>query len=237
MDTETFRWPETAARLDALWRTHRLRVSDDGRRLEEVADPPSLRVVLPPVLGPLPSGLDDRAARDRLPASPGRVEVALIRAGVSALGLWRDDELLEHKVFKRYVVRGTGRAQPLHLKTRGKSRYGSRLRLQGYRAQLEETIARVRAWRDEHGVPDRAFLSCPARLLGDLRRETPSFPEDPAPLRIPFDVRAPSFEELLRVRRMLDRGRIERFGELDPGRDDDAPSAGEDAGPGASGDS
>ena len=60
--------------------------------------------------------------------------VLLIQAGACALGLWRDEELLEHKAFKAYVVRGRGRAQPTHLKTRGKSRYGSRLRLQNHRA-------------------------------------------------------------------------------------------------------
>ena len=42
---------------------------------------------------------------------------------------WRGEELVRHKVFKRYVVRGRGRAQPTHLKSKGKSRYGSRLRL------------------------------------------------------------------------------------------------------------
>ena len=41
-----------------------------------------------------------------------------------------DGEIVHTKSIKKYVVRGRGRAQPTHLATKGKSRYGSRLRLQ-----------------------------------------------------------------------------------------------------------
>ena len=57
----------------------------------------------------------------------------LLRAGAMAFGCWRGGELLQHKAVRKYVVRGSGKAQSTHLKTRGKSRYGSRLRLQNWR--------------------------------------------------------------------------------------------------------
>ena len=60
-----------------------------------------------------------------------------------ATRLWRDDELVAHKVVKKYVVRGRGRAQPLHLKTRGKSRYGSRLRLANAQVRAELPAAEI----------------------------------------------------------------------------------------------
>ena len=58
------------------------------------------------------------------------VVLLLLQAGAMAIGQWDVDELMYHKAIRRYVVRGHGRAQPLHARTKGKSRYGARLRLQ-----------------------------------------------------------------------------------------------------------
>lgn len=148
---------------------------------------------------------------DQLSDELGLQAALLIRAGVSVLGIWREEELLAHKVIKKYVVRGKGRAQPTHLKTRGKSRYGSRLRLQGARALLEETNQRLLDWRREYGKEDRFFLSGPVRLLADLRRANPTPPDSlEHALRIRIPVRDPSHKELLRVRKLLCRGSIEQ---------------------------
>ena len=141
-----------------------------------------------------------------------------MRAGATALGLWRDDELLRHKVIKKYVVRGKGRAQPAHLKTKGKSRYGSRLRLQNARSQLVETNEKMIEWIRESGAFDVVLLSCPVRILADLSATEPPPPwveTASPPIRIPFHVHTPSFDELQRVRRRLTRGSIE-ISRVDP---------------------
>ncbi|MBL8748908.1 MAG: hypothetical protein JNK78_07100 [Planctomycetes bacterium] len=147
-------------------------------------------------------------ADDRL----GVQVVLLLRAGAMAIGCWEDDELVVHKAQRKYVVRGHGRAQATHRKTRGKSRYGSRLRLQNWKRLLEETNERLRGiWRD-FGPPRAVFLSVPVRVLADLVAATPAPPfavDDPGVVRIPLHVHRPDHAELLRVRRWLVHGRLE----------------------------
>lgn len=148
----------------------------------------------------------------RLSPDLGRQVVLLLQAGKAAVGYWDGEELLRHKAFARYVVRGKGRAQPLHRRTRGKSRYGSRLRLQNWRRLLVETSERLGDWWAEFGVPERVFVAAGVRPLGDLLgcEPAPPFAGDPGVLeRIPMHVHAPDFAELRRVRGWLLHGRLE----------------------------
>lgn len=135
--------------------------------------------------------------------------VVLIQAGASAAALYRGAVAELHRVIRRYVVRGTGRAQPLHRKTKGKSRYGSRLRLREARAQLVETNELLASWWRRSAFPPAVHLSCPVRLLADLARTEPPPPFDRrAALRIPHHVYRPSREEIERIHFLLSRGRI-----------------------------
>lgn len=230
-ETETFPWQETRDRLGLLWKEQPLVLADRGRVPCLVDDPenPTIQVWLPFVLQreTLREGMKIPEVLEALPESPGQGVIVLVRAGATALGVWNDDELLRHKVIKRYVVRGKGKAQPMHLKTKGKSRYGSRLRLQGYKAQLEETIGRLLEWREEYGKPDQFLLSCGKRLLGDLRQMDPPLPTDVEARRIPFEVRESSFEELTRIRKRTEWGRIERLVEAPP-EEKPSPESGND---------
>jgi len=70
-------------------------------------------------------------------------------------------------------VRGNGRAQATHLKTRGKSRYGSRLRLQNWRRLLSETNERLHDLWQQYGVPARVFWSAPVRVWADVLAADP----------------------------------------------------------------
>ncbi len=170
----------------------------------------SLRVPLlaPRVAPHQPIG--DYAAR--LPGAPERHVLLLLRAGAMAVGYWDGDVLLHHKAIRRYVVRGRGKAQPLHAKTRGKSRYGARLRLQNWKRLLGETNARLVAYWREHGEPTRVFVAVPVRAWSDLlaAQPAPPFAADDARLqRVPMHVHRPDFAELVRVHRWLDHGRLE----------------------------
>jgi hypothetical protein len=140
----------------------------------------------------------------------GRDAFFLFRAGSAALGLCDAGILIDHKCFQRYVVRGRGRAQQSHLKTKGKSRYGSRLRLQNFERLQKESIQRLWTWDEEEKL-DRVFLSCPERLFSDLLSGNPPFPlakDDGRLRRLPIHVHEPRFAELARVLEWASMGSI-----------------------------
>lgn len=142
----------------------------------------------------------------------GRQVLLLLRAGAVAIGYWDGDLLVAHKAIRKYVVRGHGRAQPTHLKTRGKSRYGARLRLQNWHRLLVETNERLGEWWRDLGAPERVFHSAPVRSWPELLAvdPPPPFARDAALLhRLPLHVHRPDHEELLRVRGWLVHGRLD----------------------------
>lgn len=185
-------------------------LSDSGRWYEQRDTAGELvRALRPPLVLVQSSALPP--AHALVTRSPGRHAVLLFQAGAASMGLFDGDDVLEHKAMKRYVVRGKGRAQPTHLKTRGKSRFGSRLRLRNAAQLLDDVSARLRPWWGEPPQPTHLYLSCPVRLFADLCRTDPPppvTPDDPRCVRIPIHVHVPSHAELLRVHRSISRGRL-----------------------------
>lgn len=208
-----FRWPETGARLRVLLRTAALQPTHDGRAFRgEADDGGGLVTFTPPLVQRAPPCV--QGPHDYLVWLPERLGlqlVVLLQAGAAAAGVWRDDELLVHKAIKKYVVRGSGRAQPTHLKTKGKSRYGSRLRLRNARELLVELNERLVAWRRELGAFDQVWYGCPVRTWAELLRTEPPppFTKEEAQ-HVPRDVDVPTFAELQRVRGFLTWGSIVR---------------------------
>ncbi len=142
-------------------------------------------------------------------SSPKSYVILLVQAGASALGWFEADECIAHKAIKRYVKRGSGRAQPAHLKTKGKSRYGSRLRLQNARRQLDETCAKIQQWYEEMGTPEQVFTSVPIRTWAELAAATPPLPfSRRESSRIQHHVHTPNFEELVRVQNLITHGQV-----------------------------
>jgi hypothetical protein len=146
-----------------------------------------------------------------IPDELGLHLVVLAQAGAAALGIFEDGEALATKTIRKYVVRGSGRAQPGHLRTKGKSRYGSRLRLRNANNLRDEVHERLREWVDLYGRPQLLFNSCPVRLWSELF-ETATRPaiekRDPW-IRIQKDLPSPNTEILLRTYRGLCYGRLE----------------------------
>jgi hypothetical protein len=210
---ERFHWLATPAVLRALESSARglhLRPSARGFTLEDAAGTAVARVLVPAVLRLRPGETaDELCARAGSPL--GRELVVLLRAGAAALGLWCDGALRAHKTFHRYVVRGHGRAQTTYLRRRGKSRYGSRLRLQNARRLLSEVNERANAWWEEERGFDAVYASVPERTWPDLLRAEPppTFAGRLDPVRIPLHVHEPSFAELQRVRYHLEHGVVE----------------------------
>ncbi len=149
---------------------------------------------------------------EALPEALGPQLAIAMQAGAVSMARFEAGKPVATKTIKRYVVRGKGRAQPTHLKSKGKSRYGSRLRLQNALMLLEETSERLREWNDEFGAPEQTFVNAPVRLWADLFEIPPGPPftrEDPV-IRIPRDLPRPTTEVLLLAYRGLCYGRIER---------------------------
>ena len=206
---ETFHWTECAETLQRLDAESSLSLEPKGRFFESE----NLRV-RPPLVFPLPSwvtSLSDYLVA--LPLKPRRHTVVLMQAGAVSLGRFEGAEALIKKSLRRYVVRGKGRAQPLHLKTKGKSRYGSRLRLQNARKLLVETNEKLIEWEGEFGAADWIYYSCPVRLWPSVFETTPAPPfEKSGPLiRIPLDLPRPTIHVLQRAYRSLEYGRIEEL--------------------------
>lgn len=205
----TFHWEECAEVLLPLLGRAEFRV-DERRAGFESQGPAGLRVV-PPLVLPIPPGCATLAefVADA-PVELGRQLVVLMQAGATSLGLFEDGQAVASKSFKKYVVRGHGKAQPTHLDSKGKSRYGSRLRLQNARKLLEETNEVAADWIEEFGPLEQVFYNAPVRLWASLFQARPEPPfERESAIRIPRDLPVPTTSELMLCYRSLCYGRIE----------------------------
>lgn len=213
--SRTFHWKECAQTLRLLDAQAPLQL--EPKRRFFVSEAARVR---PPLVYPIASScrsLGDYLAS--LPDEPERHLVILMQAGAVSLGRFEGARALATKSLRRYVVRGKGRAQPLHLKTKGKSRYGSRLRLANARRLLEETNEKLWEWYREFGPAEHIFSSCPVRLWPSLFEVTPPPPFDKSRpiVRIPRDLPRPTVDVLLRTYRSLEYGRIEDLEAAPPG--------------------
>ena len=147
------------------------------------------------------------------PVLPPLRFVVLFQAGAASLGAFAGEAALATKATKRYVVRGVGRSQSTHLSAKGKSRYGSRLRLRNVQRLFDEVHAKLAEFRDRFGAPELAFVAAPERLWSDFLASADSAPfgEHETPTyKVPFDVPVPVTAVLLDVDRELCTGRVER---------------------------
>jgi len=169
------------------------------------------RLILPAVVAPAMRGESTAAFLSRASLAPQRHVVALLQYGAMAMGYWDGSALVRHKAEKRYVVRGNGTAQVTHLRTKGKSRYGSRLRLQNWQLLLADVSERLVAWWTELPEPELVFLAMNPRAAAALWHAEPPPPfsrDDPRIRRVPRHVHVPDHEELLAVERFLASGEL-----------------------------
>jgi hypothetical protein len=150
-------------------------------------------------------------------AGPPAVEVQviyvllLIQSGNCALGYFEDGVNLDHKVFRSYMVRKKqGKSQIKYLKTKGKSRAGSRVRL-GETVEFFENInERLQEYFESHEV-HRIAISCSKTLIPYLfnsKVATPFDKHDPRLYKIPKHIHTPIYEVMLDANRFLQRGEL-----------------------------
>ncbi len=147
----------------------------------------------------------------QLSAEPPEAFVLVLQSGQAALARTRRGLLYDHRIIRKYMVRKSqGKSQLTHLKTKGKSRLGSRIRLQ----QSVEFFEEINGWlteQSEEFAPGRILYACAASLWPHLfhSRIAPPFDKKDARLmKIPRDFRKATLEELERMCRFVLRGQL-----------------------------
>lgn len=137
----------------------------------------------------------------------------LIRAGSASLGFFGPEQkLLAHKRIAAYMTRKKqGKAQLTYLKTKGKSRAGSRYRLRESREFFEEINRKLQQWHESPLKPEKIFYLCPVGLIHgwfSSKVPPPFQKKDPRMAKIPFHLSKPTHETLKKAFRLLRSGII-----------------------------
>ncbi|MCS5489491.1 hypothetical protein [Algoriphagus limi] len=122
-----------------------------------------------------------------------------IKAGQAFTGYFHNGHLIDHKVFRAYMVRQKqGKSQIKHLKTKGKSRAGSRIRLAETERFFIEINERLNFYADQYPIT-RWGISCGKTLwpfFFDAETPPPFSSKQTNFISIPFHYQQASFEEL-----------------------------------------
>ncbi|MCM8531579.1 MAG: hypothetical protein NE330_10500 [Lentisphaeraceae bacterium] len=132
---------------------------------------------------------------------PENWNLLLMEAGRAAVGYVSEGKLVKHKNIRKYMVRKKqGKAQLTHLKSKGKSRYGSRLRLQETISYFDEILEKL---DDEpYGMSRYIFYHCPVRLKAFLAEAADENDFDLSRyvwVKLGVSVKEASFDELKRL--------------------------------------
>lgn len=142
----------------------------------------------------------------------------LVQAGSASIGYFEEGGVIKHKVIKKYMIRAKrGKAQITYLKSRGKSKAGSRIRLANTVRFFEEINQRLTDWM-EYLEPERILYSCTATIWGAIHNSKTSPPfekKDPRLIKVPHDVHQPDHEEMLRVNELCLRGQLSFYQEVE----------------------
>jgi hypothetical protein len=159
----------------------------------------------------LPLTLPPPSEKPTIAKTPINYVVLLIQSGNCALGYFENGINRNHKVFRSYMVRKKqGKSQIKYLKTKGKSRAGSRVRLGETIEFFENINGRLQEYFEDHDV-HRIAISCSKTLIPYLfssKVETPFDKNDPRLYKIPKHIHTPIYEVLLDANRFLLRGEL-----------------------------
>ena len=148
---------------------------------------------------------------DGVDPQPMHYLMLLVQSGSAAVGVFDGEHCLSHKVFSAYMVRKKqGKSQIKHLKTKGKSRAGSRVRL----ASTLEFFENINTRLNDHFANyefDRVALSCSKILIPYLygsKVPTPFEKKDPRIYRIPKHLHQPNYEVMQGMQRYLQKAEL-----------------------------
>lgn len=128
--------------------------------------------------------------------------LVLVRAGQAAVGYFHQGQLIDHKVFRAYMVRQKqGKSQFKYLKTKGKSRSGSRIRLAETVLFFNEINERLRVYDSQYPM-DFWGLSVGKTLwplLFDAEVAPPFTSKTLQLIELPYHVAQASFEKVQEI--------------------------------------
>lgn len=134
--------------------------------------------------------------------------VVLVRAGQAVVGYFHQGQLIDHKVMRAYMVRQKqGKSQFKYLKTKGKSRSGSRIRLTETLLFFNEINQRLRSYDTQYPM-DFWGLSIGKTLwplLFDAEIAPPFTAKTPQLIELPYHIAQGSFEELQEIGKRLNQ--------------------------------
>lgn len=137
--------------------------------------------------------------------------MVLVQSGSASIGVFEGEKCLHHKVFGSYMVRKKqGKSQIKYLKTKGKSRAGSRVRLASTLEFFDNINTRLQSHFDEYAF-DRIALSCSKILIPYLynaKVATPFGKKDEHIYRIPKHLHQPNYEVMLGMQRYLNKAEL-----------------------------
>jgi hypothetical protein len=137
--------------------------------------------------------------------------IVSIKSGMAVTALYENGQLADHKVFRAYMVRKKqGKSQIKHLKTKGKSRAGSRVRLQETLEFFENINERLQSYFAEKRIDLIAF-SCSSTLLPyffNSKKATPFDKSDVRIFKIPVHVPSATFENMEKTYRSISQTKI-----------------------------
>ncbi len=136
--------------------------------------------------------------------------ICIIQSGSAALAYCEGLQIIEHKVFKAYMVRKKqGMSQLKYLKTKGKSKAGSRVRLGNTAHFFEEIIEKLNDWMSYYEI-EKIALSLNKTLYPYLfNKENEVLDKnDERIYKIPKHIEEPSFENLLKIHSYLLKGEL-----------------------------
>lgn len=143
--------------------------------------------------------------------------ILLMQAGNAALAYFNNDALEHHKVIRKYMVRKSqGKAQIKHLKTKGKSRLGSRIRLQQSEKFFEEIHEKIREWQLPNNF-EKLLYSCDISLWSLLfeKKYQPAFDKNDSRLqKIPLDLEVPNMSVINYVHKFAYKSYVEGHSSL-----------------------
>ncbi|ELR71650.1 hypothetical protein C900_02386 [Fulvivirga imtechensis AK7] len=142
---------------------------------------------------------------------PVHYVILLIQSGSSAVAFCEGDEMIDHKVFKSYMVRKKqGKSQVKYLKTKGKSRAGSRVRLANTLDFFENINERLQDHFEDYTV-DRIALSCSKTLIPYLFNSKVPCPfdkKDERIYKIPRHIPTPGYDILVETHGYLQQSEL-----------------------------
>ncbi|MBF0301121.1 MAG: hypothetical protein HQK51_20605, partial [Oligoflexia bacterium] len=152
----------------------------------------------------------------RIPKRYPSYIIFLVKAGKAALAAFDHGQMIKHRVIRKYMVRAKqGKSQLSYLKTKGKSRAGSRLRLANAKSFFEEINEKISEWkkeleREESGPEAFKFFfySCSKTLwpyLFNSKVQVPFGKKDQRLRKIPMHIQEANYRQLIRVNKLCNR--------------------------------